>query len=353
MQEVSSVAGSAAPGRGRWRVSTSNPIKYYSVANRILGFQGIAEPVLNLVRDFLGGYYFTPTELAETDSPAHLIAIHQAGGPPPLPDVSGFPIEDGYCYPDGDQLFFEVNGSTILVSAPELKRTDIWLSESTQRRHPLALNNVILYAVQAGLRRAGLYQFHAGCVLTNDSDQGILLVGDSGSGKSTLTVTLLNQGWRFVSDDNLLLHDSPSGIRAWALRQYFTFDQPTLKTCNLLRYEDAVGGRVPGDRDKLRFYARRAFPDSFVESCFPAVILFPTLGEHLKSELQPIKQATALTRLIRQCPWATCDAAAAAAHLDLLAKLAQQAKSYSFAAGRDVFADPASISNLITEATQN
>ena len=102
------------------------------------------------------------------------------------------------------------------------------------------------------------------------------------------------------------------------------------------------------------FYARRAFPGQLCGVLFPGCNIVSHTGrEHLKTELQPIKQATALTRLIRQCPWATCDAAAAAAHLDLLAKLAQQAKSYSFAAGRDVFADPASISNLITEATQN
>jgi hypothetical protein len=58
-----------------------------------------------------------------------------------------------------------VNGSTIVVSAPELNRTDVWLSDTTASRHSLALNNVILYAVQAALRRGGLYQFHAGCVL--------------------------------------------------------------------------------------------------------------------------------------------------------------------------------------------
>lgn len=353
MQEVSSV-GSAAPGRGRWGVSISSLVRYYSVANRILAFQGNDEPVLNLVHNFLSGYYFTPAELTKLNqAPAHLIEIHQTGVPPSPSAKSRFPIEDGYCYPEADQLILEVNGSTILVGSPQLNRTDVWLSEGTAKQHPLALNNVILYAVQAALRRAGLYQFHSGCVLPADNDQGVLIVGDSGSGKSTLTVTLLNQGWRFVSDDNLLLQASPAGIVAWALRQYFTFDQSTLAACDLLRFEESVGSRVPSDPAKLRFYARRAFPDSFVEACLPDVILFPALTDETQSQVKQINQADALVRLLRQCPWATCDTAAAPAHLEILAKLTRQTRSYTFAAGKDVFADPVSISGLIRELSKS
>src|SRR6185295_9485843 len=131
----------------------------------------------------------------------------------PTPE-SGFEIEDGYCYPSDEQLVLAVNGSTIVVGPPELSRTDIWLSETTAARHPLALNNVILYAVQSALRRAGLYQFHAGCVLRSAEGKGILLVGDSGCGKSTLTAMLLSRGWHFVSDDNLVLTEQPTGIVA-------------------------------------------------------------------------------------------------------------------------------------------
>ncbi|HSS20505.1 MAG TPA: hypothetical protein VLL54_10555 [Pyrinomonadaceae bacterium] len=353
MQEVSSVAGSTAPSRGRWGVSTSNLVRYYAVANRILAFQGADEPVLNLVHSFLSGYYFTPTKFsAEGPPPAHLIDIHRAPDSLPQPETAGFPIEDGYCYPEEEQLTLVVNGSTIVVGPPEQNRTDIWLVEETAGLHPLALNNVILYAVQAALRRAGLYQFHSGCVLADENDSGVLIVGDSGSGKSTLTVSLLNEGWRFVSDDNLLLHDSQNGITAWALRQYFTFDEPTLRACNLLRFADVIGSRLPSDPDKLRFYARRAFPESFTETCVPGVILFPSISTEIKSRLESIKPADALMRLLRQCPWATCDAAAAPAHLALLAKLASQTRSYSLIAGSDVFANPNSITELLKTTNQ-
>jgi len=185
-------------------------------------------------------------------------------------------------------------------------------------------------------------------VLAPDATRGILLVGDSGCGKSTLTVNLIRNGWHFVSDDNLLLRDTPSGIVAWALRRYFTFDESTLDKCKLGQFPDAIGQRVPGDRNKVRFYARRAFPQSFVETCMPGVILFPVIGTEPQTRIEPVKPGDALARLLRQCPWATCDTAAAPDHVQALTNLIKQTRSYSVITGRDVFDDPSSIPGLIS-----
>lgn len=330
-------------------MSESNFVKYYSVADRTICIRGADEPVLNLAHGFLSGYYFTATSSSGTGSAVHLIELHKTI-PPLLPaSDQGFEIEDGRCFMSGDQIVLEVNGSTIVVGALETQRTDIWLSETTAERHALAVNNVILYAVQAALRRAGLFQFHAACVLPDGGQKAMLLVGDSGSGKSTLTVALLQNGWSFVSDDNLLLSESPDGIEAWALRRYFTFDQATLRDCKLTDFPDSIGGRVPGKLEKFRFYARQAFPEKFVDRCLPSAILFPTISGEPKSHIEPLKQLDALARLIRQCPWATCDAAAAPLHLQALSKLAKQTRSYKLFAGRDIIESPAAVSRLIKE----
>lgn len=350
MIETSLAGGSACSLPQSLGLSTAKAVRYYSVAERLLCFAGSEESVLNLIQDFLSGYYFYPVGSDGLgNKPAAVIEI-QSGEPANLPSRgSGFAIEDGYCFPSNDQILLEVNGSTILVGPSDGNRTSVWLAEATAGKHPLALNNVILYAVQAALRRAGLYQFHAAAVIAPDRPGGILLVGDSGSGKSTLTATLVSNGWGFVSDDNLLLRNTSSGVVAWALRRYFTFDESTLSACRLRLFETAIGGRVPGDAEKIRFYARRAFPESFVESVLPDAILFPEVGGERKSRIEPLKQGAALARLIRQCPWATCDAAAAPDHLKALANLIKQTSSYSFFAGADIFEDPQSVPKLIRE----
>jgi len=350
MLEASSCRGFARAPLGSTEPFRSKAIRHYSVADRTLRFQGVDEPLLDLVHNFLSGYYFTPADSSDVrNQPVHLIEIHSSP-PPAFPsDRPRFAIEDGYCYPDHEQIVLVVNGSTIVVGAPELNRTDVWLSDTTASRHSLALNNVILYAVQAALRRVGLYQFHAGCVLPPRASRGMLLVGDSGCGKSTLTATLIRNGWRFVSDDNLMLRDTPSGILAWALRRYFTFAKSTLDECKLRQFPDAIGPSVPGDRDKVRFYARRAFPESFVETCVPGVILFPAIGTEPQTRIEPVKPGDALARLLRHCPWAICDPASAPDHVRALTTLIKQTRSYSVIAGRDVFDDPSSIPRLISQ----
>jgi len=344
MVEISSAGRSTLTRPRSTELCTSNYIKYYSVADRVLAFQGVDEPTLTLVHNFLSGYFFTPIETSPTQQD-HLIVLDRAE-PPDFHVTDGFKIEDGYCYPNDKQVLLVVNDSTILVGEPESNRTDVWLSDSTQAKHPLALNNVILYAVQSALRRAGLYQFHAACVLPPSQSIGVLIVGDSGCGKSTLTTTLVSKGWRFSTDDNLLLSDTESGIIAWALRRYFTFHESTLKACNLREFDFAVGGRV--DSNKLRFDARRAFPESFQERCRPAVILFPEISNESKSRITLMEQSNALARLIEQCPWATCDTAAAPNHLKALSDLIKQTKSYSLSAARDIFEAPSSISDLLS-----
>jgi hypothetical protein len=144
-----------------------------------------------------------------------------------------------------------------------------------------------------------------------------------------------------------MLTDAATGIEAWALRRCFTFDEATLAACDLLKFKESIGGRVPGKTEKLRFYARQAFPGQFVATCLPGVVLFPTVSGEPRTRLEPLKPGDALARLIRQCPWATCDAAAAPLHLQALAKLARQTRSFTLFAGRDVFENPASIPDLI------
>jgi len=350
MVETSSARGSTLTQPRPIELCTSNHIKCYLVADRVLAFQGVDEPTLTLVHNFLSGYFFTPVETSPTQQPDHLIVINRAE-PPHFDVADGFEIEDGYCYPVDKQLLLVVNESTILVGEPESKRTDVWLSDTTQAKHPLALNNVILYAVQSALRRAGLYQFHAACVLPATQAIGVLVVGDSGCGKSTLTATLVRNGWGFSTDDNLLLSETENGIIAWALRRYFTFHESTLKACKLHEFGFAIGGRV--DSNKLRFDARRAFPKRFVELCRPAAILFPEITNESKSRITPMAQSNALARLIEQCPWATCDAAAAPKHLKALSDLIKQTKSYSLSAARDIFEDPSSISDRLSQEIES
>ena len=60
------------------------------------------------------------------------------------------------------------------------------------------------------LRRRGLYTIHATALEYHGS--AVLIPGNSGRGKTTSFISLLRSGYRYLSDDHPLLHDSGAHI---------------------------------------------------------------------------------------------------------------------------------------------
>jgi len=331
-------------------VSTSKLVSIFSVADRFISFEAGAQSCLDLVRQFLTGYFLKPVTVPDPTIPiAHAIRIHSDQFSLPEFPSTAFEIEDGRCFVNLEKLLLDVNGSMIEIGDRASATSDVWLSETTAQRHPLALNNAILYAVQGALRRAGLYQLHAAAVLPPESasNRGILFVGASGSGKSTWTALLTVLGWRFVSDDNLLLSYRNEDAVVWAFRRDFALAEPTLALPLIKRFESFTNGLVPSDERKLRFAAHRAFPERFVASCTPRVLFFPEITDAVETSVQPLNQSEALIRLLGQCPWAAYDPAVARAHQKALRDLSCQATSYSLLAGKDVVEEPAEAAEII------
>lgn len=61
-----------------------------------------------------------------------------------------------------------------------------------------------------------LYGLHANGIVKNGA--GILLVGDAGSGKTTISLSLIVQGWNYLSDDVVLLARDSCGSAARAFQ---------------------------------------------------------------------------------------------------------------------------------------
>jgi hypothetical protein len=95
------------------------------------------------------------------------------------------------------------------------------------------------------------------------------------------------------------------------------------------------------------------FPDSFVESCRPRVLLFPTLTGEAESRVVKLSSGEAMARLIRQCPWASYDAGTAREHLRVLGLLAKQNISYSLDAGLDLLEDSTRAPRLLASCLEN
>lgn len=300
-----------------------------------------------MAETFLSGFYFDG-EACDPPGGADCRVRINSGEPPAVPPgLERYAARHGVCHTDGETYHLEVSGSRVVVGPPGSRRVDVWLGEAPRARGPVALVNVMSYTMHMALRRCGLHDLHAAGAVEPTGGAGVLLVGASNSGKSTLALRLARAGWRYLSDDLLVLHEEGEGrIRARGLRRLFAVSAPTLAGCDLPRLEEALGSPVNSDPDKRRLDPAVVFPGGRAASCEPRAIYFPVITGEAASRVEALGQAEVMTRLLKLCPWASFDAAARD-HLAFLGRLARQARGYVLRAGRDVLADPDSAPALL------
>jgi len=326
--------------------------KFYTIGERLLAFQFSDEVAARVASEFIEGMYFTPCP-ARAARFVHCTVKVFNGDPPPLPSgCQTFEVPRGQCHTNGDEHFLDIDESRIAVGPPTSRLVCVWLGTSARARHQVAVVNTLSYAMQAALRRAGLYVLHSAGVVEPRTSKGLIVVGNSNSGKSSLTIRLAGAGWLYLSDDMLVLAEKNSSVEAWALRRVFSISPASFASSGLSGGDLALGAPVNSDPGKRKLEPHVMFPGSFVESCRPSVLLFPTLTGEATSRVEKLSSGAAMTRLIRECPWASYDTGTAREHLGVLGLMAKQSISYSLFAGLDLFEDSTRAPQLLASCLE-
>jgi len=152
-----------------------------------------------------------------------------------------------------------------------------------------------------------------------------LLAGDTHAGKSTTSVNLIEAGWRFVSDDHVVLfRDEDGGIRVEGWPRRFHLD------------EGWAGGSPLHRRGEVD--PHRRWPGRWQRTAPLAGLLFPRVDANLPTVLSPLPAAEALAGLMRQSPWLLADRACAAEVLAFL-RSACERPAYTLRLGLDTYRD--------------
>ncbi|MBV9925067.1 MAG: hypothetical protein JOZ96_08640 [Acidobacteria bacterium] len=324
----------------------------FAVAGRFVCVEAADADAARPFRRFFAGWHFARVEAAVRPRPDAVIRVH-ASAPPHAPaDLETFETAGGgLCRTDGRTYIFERDGSAVRADGGR-SGVDVWIGEGTASREGSALARVVFEATMVALRRCGLFELHAAGVVEPLSGGGFLVAGPSGSGKSTLATQLASAGWRYLSDDALLLRDAGGLVEACALRRDFAVTEQTVAAGVLGGFEGLLTEPMPFDPLKRRFKPRDVFPEGFAESCAPRAIFFPVITEEASSRARRLTQPETMRALLRMCPWACYDKPSAAAHLALLALLARQAEGFELSAGRDLFGDGAYSSEYLRGLAQ-
>jgi hypothetical protein len=287
--------------------------------------------------------------------------VHSSNSKPSLylsvePNNGGFEIPknccevlraDGFLGLEAGDDFYLTDGASIFYLRPTKREGYARLAPSFFTKSELVQGNFWCFGLLKLLRPLGIYSLHAAGLASRDG-RGLLLVGASGSGKSTLAIGLIRQGWRYLSDDAVLLRYGSQGVEALACRRSFYIDAVRSHDYSDLSLGEEKPDSNGGQRRTIGI--DEAYPDQYVPRCLPRVVIFPQIKRQDQSTLKASDSVRALGFLLAQSAPQLFDRSTMARHLELLKKLLQQTETYELDAGTDLYREPATLVDLIKEA---
>lgn len=198
-----------------------------------------------------------------------------------------------------------------------------------------------LFALPMLLSARGLYALHAGGVVSPEG-HGVLLAGVSGSGKTTLTCALTRSGWSYLSDDSVLLEDTPEGVQALAFGRSFHCAAPLFG-----HYPELCAGSAAPQRGKRLVEAASLYPGQSRERALPRAVFFPEIVAEEETRAIPLSATETLLRLLANAAAKLHGRAAMAAQMAALTQLASSARGYRLLHGADVHRHPERVAALL------
>jgi hypothetical protein len=240
----------------------------------------------------------------------------------------------------GEELIYRFARRACVRIAPGRDAASIWTSVVDS---DAVLELVSIVVLELASHR-GFFGLHAGAVVRDG--RGLVLCGGSGTGKSSLCLTLLHAGYRYLSDDFLLLEVDGGAVRCVPLFRTFNIDPSWAERFPGLTF---LGSGMAGRKRSVD--PERCYPGSHAASARPAVILFPIIADDPESSVHPLSKRDALGRLLPQTRM-SADPETARKHLEALAILMRDAATLELRHGRDFLRAPvATLARLLDPLT--
>lgn len=198
------------------------------------------------------------------------------------------------------------------------------------------------------LRRVGWHHVHGGIAI-DPCGKGWLIIGDSGAGKSTTTALLAASGWRVGNDDIVFLGEAgssrdrvvvaaahtPIALREDMNLRLGSTHEPLPARGKMTYWPEDLGGR----------WVDRVEPDVIMFISASRMASEGEPGTVTRAETMASPEATA--RLVRASAWVMLEPNLAQGHLELLARLARQARCFRVRLAEDLFTSPQRLQELI------
>jgi len=225
------------------------------------------------------------------------------------------------------------------VLGPAETRAHVTLSPAAVERFEECSRSFLMTVLIFLLRRTAWHHVH-GATAIAPSGAGWLIAGNSHAGKSTTAALLASSGWPVGTDDIAFL--APAAERRVAV---MGFRSPIALRPGAQELLDRAGGIRLTKRQKVG-YRPEDLGGEWVPRVEPAVILFTSVGD-AETMATPLGGRETMVELVRWSAWVVLEPEIAQEHLDLIARLAAQARSYRVRLGRDLFERPERLAELV------
>jgi len=268
--------------------------------------------------------------------PDATIAIRCGVSPPAVPDrLSSFDItNDGTCFTDHQTYYAKFGESLVMFGPGNAAEVSLWVDQQYDVASSTTVQ-LLSHALSPALRRCGVFEIHSAAVIPAGHQGALMIAGPSGSGKSTLTSQLAQCGWRYISDDIVLLREVQQRLEVSAFRRFFALTEKTIAAAGLAQTESS--SPFPA---KVRVKPEEHFEQAPVERANPATILFPSITSEERTRIFSLTSAETMRRLLRLCPWSSFDRQTSTDHMRVLGNLANSTKAFDLFSGRDVIENP-------------
>jgi len=215
----------------------------------------------------------------------------------------------------------------------------VLLSPKAVERLERCTRTFLMAVVIMLLRRTGWYHLHAATAVDPEG-RGWLVTGDAKVGKSTTAALLAASGWQVGTDDAAFLERQGDRILV------HTSHAPIALRDGGRRLLAKAGGVVLPDRGKVGYWPED-LGGVWTPLVSPDIVIFPTVGK-ARTTAEPIARSVALAELVRWSAWVMLEPDLAQDHLDVLTRLTGQARCFRVTLGRDLFARPNRLIELVT-----
>ncbi|WP_347275600.1 hypothetical protein [Candidatus Kuenenia sp.] len=319
-------------------------VNFYSFYEITVGVKWEGEGIEDEIEQF-----FSPLPFVKRCGIANSVHIElkftTTDAPLNIPRSASVPF---YCY---DLSICEADGHVYLTDRLSVFQLQlqagtgfVTLHRSFKEKPPLSKYNFFLVGLIHLLSSRGFYDLHAAGLVRDG--RGYLFLGESGSGKSSTALSLVRQGWHYVSDDALFLRSSADGIESLAFRKHFYLD-PVLSR-QFPEIAPHLKGSAMGNHTKRFLDVESVYPGRFRTSCIPKVLIYTQIVLQPESMLIPVDKTTAFIKLMRQSASLFFKRQAVNVHLEAIKRLVSQSDSYELLAGHDLYEKPEKISGILS-----